>query len=182
MVALERLLLELFSATELRMWVTHTEIVEVHELPGENVAFATLAHDFVQLAVRRGRVAPALFDALHELRPGRKDDIDRVRSLYESCAAQFQPSPPGNSVLAPVWHKRFRLTRGLLVGFTAAWLLTRAYPTLDVSKVLITVERSLFKFLPLPYQRVGLLGVIAILFLCTCASGALAWRATRRRS
>ncbi|MBZ5708446.1 hypothetical protein K7C98_04200 [Nannocystis pusilla] len=182
MVALENLLLELFSATELRMWVAHTEIVKAHELPGEHVAFATLAHDFVQLALRRGRVDPALFAALHEVRPGRKDDIDRVSSLYESCAAQFQPSPAGDSALASVWHKRFRLTRSLLVGFAAAWLLTRAYPTLDVSKALITVERSLFKFLPLPYQRLGLLGVIAILFLCTCASGALAWRATRQRS
>lgn len=83
--ALEKLLLSLFSADELRRWLRFLPDGEgiVGRLPGPTASPAQLAHDAVEVLDRDGRIADASFwDRLVGERPRRKGDIDGVRALF----------------------------------------------------------------------------------------------------
>jgi hypothetical protein len=94
--ALEKLLLSLFSADELRRWLRFLPDGErlVGGLPGPTASPAQLASDAVDLLERDGQLADAaLWDRLIGERPRRKGDIDGVRALFKTAAAEAAPKP-----------------------------------------------------------------------------------------
>jgi hypothetical protein len=78
--ALEKLLLQLFSISELRRYVAYLPDGDelANELPAGGSP-AEFSHDFVHALKRRGAVDAAFFDALQAERPRRSADIDLVR-------------------------------------------------------------------------------------------------------
>ena len=83
--ALHRLLLDLFSADELRRFIRYRpgggEMIAA--LPGQMTSLAELAHAVVDLLVRRSEVDAGFFAAIEAERPRRHGDIDAVRRLFK---------------------------------------------------------------------------------------------------
>lgn len=78
---LVKLLLALFSGEELRRWLRYlpggTTLAGL--LPGPNASPSSLAHEGVDLLFRHGMITTVFWAKLHEERPQRRADIERVR-------------------------------------------------------------------------------------------------------
>jgi hypothetical protein len=82
--ALEKLLLSMFSADELRRLIRYLPDGDalVAGLPGVNAAPALLATETVVLLVREGRIDADFWARLEAERPRRKADIDKVSGQF----------------------------------------------------------------------------------------------------
>jgi len=83
--ALEKLLLSMFSADELRRLIRFLPDGDalVAALPGANAAPASLVHETVGILVNRGMIDADFWARLVTERPRRKADIDKVREQFE---------------------------------------------------------------------------------------------------
>ncbi len=86
--ALEKLLLLLFSADELRRWLRYLPGGEAiyPELPGANASPAALVSEAVGVLARDGWIGEDFWARLVAERPRRKGEIDSVRVLFASEA------------------------------------------------------------------------------------------------
>lgn len=96
--ALYNLLLSLFSAEELRGWISrHRELSVIsHELPGTIASPSTLAGDVVEALDRHGLVGASFFEGLRSQRPRRAEEIGRVEALWKNRPATSR-APAGQA-------------------------------------------------------------------------------------
>jgi len=104
--ALHGMLLDLFGAPELRRFVQFTYGPEITDsLPGQSASKSTLAFGVVDVLQRHGLIDTDFFERLLDARPGRRDDVERVRGLWivehrdwmtPPITTSNKPTPPVN--------------------------------------------------------------------------------------
>ncbi len=102
--ALEKLLLSMFSADELRRLIRYLPDGDalVARLPGVNASLASLATETVVLLAREGMIDADFWARLETERPRRKADIDKVREQFVSKGSVPVPVPvSGGRDVAP---------------------------------------------------------------------------------
>ncbi len=100
--ALEKLLLSMFSADELRRLIRYLPDGDalVARLPGVNASLASLATETVVLLAREGMIDADFWARLEAERPRRKADIDKVREQFVGKGSVPVPVP-GRQGVAP---------------------------------------------------------------------------------
>ena len=153
--ALVQLLPDLFGASELRRWVHYHLPPDVSSaLPSDGSSEAAVAHGLVVELERRGLADDAFFTRLIEHRGNRRGEIEAVQIQFREARAQealagglSRESYP--SVESAPSRSRARLAAMLGVGSLGFWTFTRCYPSVDISRAAVGVERGVFSFLPL---------------------------------
>ena len=156
---LERLLEESWTDFELRQWVHHEYPEIAGELPGGNASRSELVWHLVDLLHRRRLANEDFFERVLAARPGRRVEILAVRSGVLAATGRAASRPPAwggrrYPELESPWSPRARLF-GYLAGACAVlWLIAILYSGGQVA----ALQKALFSFSPVNYQRFGFLG------------------------
>lgn len=178
LVALRKLLVNLFTTRELLVWVGDFYPEISPAIPHETVPLDDMSHAIVGLLERRGLIDERLFERLQQSRGLRREEIGAVWVLLK----QAKGSDHGQRDAHWSVQTWARLSRGALrcsLILSAAWLLTRMYPAVDASRALRSAEKAVFSFLPLAYQSSGLPALIVTAVAVTAMTGLIARQANR---